>query len=40
MVYIRGNSVPHANVDVLKRLISARHELAQVCIVMRHTDSV
>ncbi|KAK7259831.1 hypothetical protein RIF29_25446 [Crotalaria pallida] len=30
MVYIRGNSVPHANVDVLKRLISARHKLAQV----------
>lgn len=30
MVYIRGNSVPHANVDVLKRLISARHELAQI----------
>ncbi|XP_052726529.1 mitochondrial intermediate peptidase, mitochondrial isoform X8 [Vigna angularis] len=29
MVYIRGNSVPQANVDVLKRLISARHELAQ-----------
>ncbi|CAL0302561.1 unnamed protein product [Lupinus luteus] len=30
MVYIRGNSVPHANVNVLKRLISARHELAQI----------
>ncbi|XP_061372981.1 mitochondrial intermediate peptidase, mitochondrial isoform X2 [Gastrolobium bilobum] len=30
MVYIKGNSVPHANVDVLKRLISARHELAQM----------
>ncbi|KAH1260364.1 Mitochondrial intermediate peptidase, mitochondrial [Glycine max] len=30
IVYIRGNSVPHANVDVLKRLISARHELAQI----------
>ncbi|XP_027331078.1 mitochondrial intermediate peptidase, mitochondrial isoform X2 [Abrus precatorius] len=30
IVYIRGNSVPHANVDVLKRLISARHELAQL----------
>ncbi|KAI5411364.1 variant 2, Mitochondrial intermediate peptidase [Lathyrus oleraceus] len=30
MVYIRGNSVPHANVDVLQRLISARHEQAQI----------
>ncbi|CAJ2638580.1 unnamed protein product [Trifolium pratense] len=30
MVYIRGNSVPHANVDVLKRLISARDEQAQI----------
>ncbi|KAG5062273.1 hypothetical protein JHK85_003456 [Glycine max] len=30
IVYIRGNSVPHANVDALKRLISARHELAQI----------
>nr|KYP49950.1 hypothetical protein KK1_028343 [Cajanus cajan] len=30
MVYIQGNSVPHANVDVLRRLISARHELAQI----------
>ncbi|KAK7334487.1 hypothetical protein VNO80_26244 [Phaseolus coccineus] len=29
-VYMRGNSVPQANVDVLKRLISARHELAQI----------
>lgn len=30
MVYIQANSVPHANVDVLKRLISARHEQAQI----------
>ncbi|KAK7322431.1 hypothetical protein VNO77_25810 [Canavalia gladiata] len=30
MVYIQGNSVPQANVDVLNRLISARHELAQI----------
>ena len=31
-VYIQGNSVPYANVDVLKRLVSARHGLAQVCL--------
>ncbi|KAI9081583.1 hypothetical protein K1719_036469 [Acacia pycnantha] len=30
MVYIQGNSVPYANIDVLKRLIFARHELAQI----------
>ncbi|XP_004499673.1 mitochondrial intermediate peptidase, mitochondrial isoform X2 [Cicer arietinum] len=30
LVYIQGNSVPRANVDVLKRLISARHEHAQI----------
>ncbi|KAL1292551.1 hypothetical protein HN51_053131 [Arachis hypogaea] len=30
MVYIQGNSVPHANVEVLRRLISARHEIAQM----------
>jgi intermediate peptidase len=30
MVYVRGNSVPHANLGVLDKLIAARHELAQV----------
>lgn len=30
MVYIEGNSVPHANHGVLDKLIAARHELAQV----------
>lgn len=30
MAYIKGNSVPHANLGVLDRLIAARHELAQV----------
>ncbi|XP_039122984.1 mitochondrial intermediate peptidase, mitochondrial isoform X2 [Dioscorea cayenensis subsp. rotundata] len=28
--YITGNSAPHANLGVLNKLISARHELAQV----------
>ncbi|WOL10832.1 hypothetical protein Cni_G19591 [Canna indica] len=28
--YIKGNSMPRANLDVLDRLINARHELAQV----------
>jgi len=31
MVYIQGNSVPHANHGVLEKLIAARHELSQVC---------
>ncbi|CAO2839022.1 unnamed protein product [Amaranthus hypochondriacus] len=30
LAYIRGNSVPHANLDVLDKLIAARHELAQI----------
>ncbi|MED6132523.1 Mitochondrial intermediate peptidase [Stylosanthes scabra] len=30
MVYIQGNSSPRANVEVLRRLISARHDLAQM----------
>ncbi|XP_057453814.1 mitochondrial intermediate peptidase, mitochondrial isoform X1 [Lotus japonicus] len=30
MVYIQGSSVPRANVDVLDKLISSRHELAQI----------
>ncbi|KAJ7949611.1 Mitochondrial intermediate peptidase, mitochondrial [Quillaja saponaria] len=30
MVYIQGNSVPHANLGVLDKLISSRHELAQI----------
>ncbi|XP_017425272.1 mitochondrial intermediate peptidase, mitochondrial isoform X1 [Vigna angularis] len=38
MVYIRGNSVPQANVDVLKRLISARHELAQIMGCSSYTE--
>lgn len=30
MAYARGNSVPHANLAVLDKLIAARHELAQI----------
>jgi intermediate peptidase len=30
MVYIQGNSVPHANHGVLEKLIAARHELSQM----------
>lgn len=30
MVYVEGNSVPHANHGVLEKLIASRHELAQV----------
>ncbi|KAM1712707.1 hypothetical protein ACFX12_023551 [Malus domestica] len=30
MTYIKGNSVPLANLDVLEKLIAARHELAQI----------
>ncbi|MBA0651947.1 hypothetical protein Goklo_019237, partial [Gossypium klotzschianum] len=29
MAYLKGNSVPHANHDVLDELINSRHELAQ-----------
>lgn len=32
MAYIQGNSVPHANLEVLDKLAAARHELAQVVI--------
>ncbi|XP_008234377.1 PREDICTED: probable mitochondrial intermediate peptidase, mitochondrial isoform X1 [Prunus mume] len=30
MAYIKGNSVPHANLGVLDQLIASRHELAQI----------
>lgn len=30
MAYIQGNSVPHANLAVLDKLIAARHEIAQI----------
>ncbi|KAJ4828412.1 Mitochondrial intermediate peptidase [Turnera subulata] len=30
MAYMQGNSVPHANLEVLDKLIAARHELAQL----------
>ncbi|KAF5743591.1 mitochondrial intermediate peptidase mitochondrial isoform X4 [Tripterygium wilfordii] len=30
MVYVQGNSVPHANIEVLDKLIASRHELAQI----------
>ncbi|XVE64095.1 hypothetical protein DITRI_Ditri07aG0073800 [Diplodiscus trichospermus] len=30
MAYLKGNSVPHANHEVLDKLISSRHELAQI----------
>ena len=30
--YITGNSAPHANVEVIDRLIAARHELSQVLL--------
>lgn len=32
MVYVQGNSVPLANLEVLDKLIAARHEFAQVNI--------
>ncbi|OMO85833.1 Peptidase M3A/M3B [Corchorus capsularis] len=30
MTYLKGNSVPHANHEVLDKLITSRHELAQI----------
>ncbi|XP_041007330.1 mitochondrial intermediate peptidase, mitochondrial isoform X1 [Juglans microcarpa x Juglans regia] len=30
MAYVKGNSVPNANLGILDKLISARHELAQI----------
>ncbi|XP_021725771.1 probable mitochondrial intermediate peptidase, mitochondrial [Chenopodium quinoa] len=30
LAYIQGNSAPHANLNVLDKLIAARHELAQI----------
>lgn len=30
MAYVQGNSVPHANLEVLDKLIATRHEFAQV----------
>ncbi|KAJ0099535.1 hypothetical protein Patl1_19934 [Pistacia atlantica] len=30
MAFVQGNSVPHANHEVLDKLIAARHELAQI----------
>ncbi|KAG4172621.1 hypothetical protein ERO13_A11G007600v2 [Gossypium hirsutum] len=30
MAYLKGNSVPHANHEVLDKLINSRHELAQI----------
>lgn len=30
MAYVQGNSVPIANLEVLDKLIAARHEFAQV----------
>ncbi|GAB4825974.1 Mitochondrial intermediate peptidase [Ancistrocladus abbreviatus] len=30
MAYAKGNSVPHANLDILDKLMAARHELAQL----------
>jgi hypothetical protein len=30
MAYVKGNAVPHANHEVLDKLIAARHELSQV----------
>ncbi|KAK6926367.1 Peptidase M3A/M3B catalytic domain [Dillenia turbinata] len=30
LAYIQGNSVPHANLGVLDKLIAARHEIAQI----------
>ncbi|XP_022736713.1 mitochondrial intermediate peptidase, mitochondrial isoform X2 [Durio zibethinus] len=30
MAYLKGNSVPHANHEVLDKLIASRHELAQI----------
>ncbi|KAL3524177.1 hypothetical protein ACH5RR_017011 [Cinchona calisaya] len=30
MAYVQGNSVPHANLGILDKLIAARHEFAQI----------
>lgn len=30
VAYVQGNSVPHANLEVLDKLIATRHEFAQV----------
>ncbi|KAL9254123.1 Mitochondrial intermediate peptidase, mitochondrial-like protein [Drosera capensis] len=30
LIYVKGNSVPRANLDVLDKLIASRHELAQL----------
>lgn len=35
MAYVQGNSVPCSNLEVLDKLIVARHELAQVVILYR-----
>ncbi|XP_074574605.1 mitochondrial intermediate peptidase, mitochondrial-like [Curcuma longa] len=36
--YVKGNSMPHANLDVLNKLISARHELAQIMEFKSYAD--
>lgn len=32
VAYVKGNSVPHANLEVLDKLVATRHEFAQVCV--------
>ncbi|XP_072985916.1 mitochondrial intermediate peptidase, mitochondrial [Typha latifolia] len=36
--YIKGNSVPHANLGVLEEIISTRHELAQIMQCKSYSD--
>ncbi|XP_042389883.1 mitochondrial intermediate peptidase, mitochondrial-like [Zingiber officinale] len=36
--YMKGNSMPHANLDVLNKLINARHELAQIMEYKSYAD--
>ncbi|CAN1842688.1 Mitochondrial intermediate peptidase, mitochondrial [Linum perenne] len=40
MAFIKGNSVPHANLGVLEKLIAARHELSQIMDCRSYADFV
>ncbi|KAK4837791.1 hypothetical protein QYF36_008484 [Acer negundo] len=38
MAYVKGNAVPHANHEVLDKLIAARHELSQIMGCRSYSD--
>lgn len=40
MAYVKGNSSPHANLDVLDKIIATRHELAQVIHFYFHSPEI